>query len=272
MSLEFFCPVAPLFVPGNKPELFDKAGKSGADALILDLEDAVAPSDKASARTAVLAYEKSPVPVIIRINSSRSAWFEDDISVLKTCRCDAVMLPKAESRDEIERLSELTGRPLPVIALIESASGLASLSSIAGASGVAGLAFGALDLALDLDCQPDWDAMLMARSALVLAARLAGLPGPLDGVTPNVVQMDITHSEAAKARALGFRGKMAIHPKQIEPILKAMLPTPEEIAWATSVIDITSGSGVARLEGAMIDAPLIVRARRILAARSLAKA
>ena len=257
MSLEFFCPVAPLFVPGNKPELFDKAGKSGADALILDLEDAVAPSDKASARTAVLAYEKSPVPVIIRI---------------KTCRCDAVMLPKAESRAEIERLSELTGRPLPVIALIESASGLASLSSIAGASGVAGLAFGALDLALDLDCQPDWDAMLMARSALVLAARLAGLPGPLDGVTPNVVQMDITHSEAAKARALGFRGKMAIHPKQIEPILKAMLPTPEEIAWATSVIDITSGSGVARLEGAMIDAPLIVRARRILAARSLAKA
>ena len=268
MNKPFIVPVAPLFVPGDRPDLFAKAAASGADAIIIDLEDAIAPQSKESARKAACRHDISSVPVILRINGAGTAWHADDLAALSAADIAAVMLPKAETSESIAAMSRALGRPLPVIALIESAKGLGSLVQVLTAPHIAAIAFGSLDYSVDLDCSPDWDSLVAARSEIVLRSRLAGLPGPLDGVTTNLTDQEITEQDAARARRLGFRGKLAIHPRQIGPILTAMSPTPDEIAWAKKVLTSVNDSALVAVDGDMVDAPVIARARRILAANS----
>ncbi len=268
MNKPFIVPVAPLFVPGDRPDLFAKAAASGADAIIIDLEDAIAPQSKESARKAACRHDISSVPVILRINGAGTAWHADDLAALSAADIAAVMLPKAETSESIAAISRALGRPLPVIALIESAKGLGSLVQVLTAPHIAAIAFGSLDYSVDLDCSPDWDSLVAARSEIVLRSRLAGLPGPLDGVTTNLTDQEITEQDAARARRLGFRGKLAIHPRQIGPILTAMSPTPDEIAWAKKVLTSVNDSALVAVDGDMVDAPVIARARRILAANS----
>ena len=268
MNKPFIVPVAPLFVPGDRPDLFAKAAASGADAIIIDLEDAIAPQSKESARKAACRHDISSVPVILRINGAGTAWHADDLAALSAADIAAVMLPKAETSESIAAMSRALGRPLPVIALIESAKGLGSLVQVLTAPHIAAIAFGSLDYSVDLDCSPDWDSLVAARSEIVLRSRLAGLPGPLDGVTTNLTDQEITEQDAARARRLGFRGKLAIHPRQIGPILTAMSPTPDEIAWAKKVLTSVNDSALVTVDGDMVDAPVIARARRILAASS----
>ena len=268
MNKPFIVPVAPLFVPGDRPDLFAKAAASGADAIIIDLEDAIAPQSKESARKAACRHDISSVPVILRINGAGTAWHADDLAALSAADIAAVMLPKAETSESIAAMSRALGRPLPVIALIESAKGLGSLVQVLTAPHIAAIAFGSLDYSVDLDCSPDWDSLVAARSEIVLRSRLAGLPGPLDGVTTNLTDQEITEQDAARARRLGFCGKLAIHPRQIGPILTAMSPTPDEIAWAKKVLTSVNDSALVAVDGDMVDAPVIARARRILAANS----
>jgi citrate lyase subunit beta/citryl-CoA lyase len=268
LNKPFIVPVAPLFVPGDRPDLFAKAAASGADAIIIDLEDAIAPQSKESARKAACRHDISSVPVILRINGAGTAWHADDLAALSAADIAAVMLPKAETSESIAAMSRALGRPMPVIALIESAKGLGSLVQVLTAPHVAAIAFGSLDYSVDLDCSPDWDSLVAARSEIVLRSRLAGLPGPLDGVTTNLTDQEITEQDAARARRLGFRGKLAIHPRQIGPILTAMSPTPDEIAWAKKVLTSVNDSALVAVDGDMVDAPVIARARRILAANS----
>ena len=268
MNKPFIVPVAPLFVPGDRPDLFAKAAASGADAIIIDLEDAIAPQSKESARKAACRHDISSVPVILRINGAGTAWHAEDLAALSAADIAAVMLPKAETSESIAAMSRALGRPLPVIALIESAKGLGSLVQVLTAPHIAAIAFGSLDYSVDLDCSPDWDSLVAARSEIVLRSRLAGLPGPLDGVTTNLTDQEITEQDAARARRLGFRGKLAIHPRQIGPILTAMSPTPDEIAWAKKVLTSVNDSALVTVDGDMVDAPVIARARRILAANS----
>jgi len=268
LNKPFIVPVAPLFVPGDRPDLFAKAAASGADAIIIDLEDAIAPQSKESARKAACRHDISSVPVILRINGAGTAWHADDLAALSAADIAAVMLPKAETSESIAAMSRALGRPLPVIALIESAKGLGSLVQVLTAPHIAAIAFGSLDYSVDLDCSPDWDSLVAARSEIVLRSRLAGLPGPLDGVTTNLTDQEITEQDAARARRLGFRGKLAIHPRQIGPILTAMSPTPDEIAWAKKVLTSVNDSALVAVDGDMVDAPVIARARRILAASS----
>ena len=268
MNKPFIVPVAPLFVPGDRPDLFAKAAASGADAIIIDLEDAIAPQSKESARKAACRHDISSVPVILRINGAGTAWHADDLAALSAADIAAVMLPKAETSESIAAMSRALGRPLPVIALIETAKGLGSLVQVLTAPHIAAIAFGSLDYSVDLDCSPDWDSLVAARSEIVLRSRLAGLPGPLDGVTTNLTDQEITEQDAARARRLGFRGKLAIHPRQIGPILTAMSPTPDEIAWAKKVLTSVTDSALVTVDGDMVDAPVIARARRILAANS----
>ena len=268
MNKPFIVPVAPLFVPGDRPDLFAKAAASGADAIIIDLEDAIAPQSKESARKAACRHDISSVPVILRINGAGTAWHADDLAALSAADIAAVMLPKAETSESIAAMSRALGRPLPVIALIETAKGLGSLVQVLTAPHIAAIAFGSLDYSVDLDCSPDWDSLVAARSEIVLRSRLAGLPGPLDGVTTNLTDQEITEQDAARARRLGFRGKLAIHPRQIGPILTAMSPTPDEIAWAKKVLTSVNDSALVTVDGDMVDAPVIARARRILAANS----
>jgi citrate lyase subunit beta/citryl-CoA lyase len=250
--------LAPLFVPATSPERFAKALASGADAVIIDLEDAVATSEKAKAREN-LRFALGPF--MVRINGSTTPWFADDVATCKTFGAAAIMLPKAERAEEMAQLQQLSNS-IPVIALIESAKGLANARAIA-ASGVARLAFGSLDFAGDLGCAHEPDALLLARSELVMASRLAGIAAPLDGVTAAIDDQTLLKEDSRRAAALGFGGKLCIHPKQIETVQAAFRPTADEVAWAKKTM-ATAGDGVVNAEGAMVDAPVRRRAQRIL--------
>lgn len=248
----------PLFVPASRPERFEKAAGSGADAIILDLEDAVAAPDKAAARSALRA-DFTGLPVLVRVNGAGTPWFADDLAAVSKLAVAGLILPKAEIGEGLDKT--LAGG-LPVIALVETARGLADARAIAGLPGVERLIFGSIDFCADLGCAHMRDALLAARSELVLASRLARLPAPVDGVTTSLEDAQLIASDARHARDLGFGGKLAIHPRQIAPILEGFLPEETEIEWAQKVL--TSGDGAAAVDGAMVDEPVRIRARAIL--------
>lgn len=249
----------PLFVPANRVERFAKAASSGADAIILDLEDAVAKDAKEMARSALDATF-THLPVIVRVNAHGTPWHEDDIAAVARLPIAGVILPKAEDAATALTVALAIGKP--VIALIESAQGLANARSVAAAEGVARLAFGSVDFCADLGCAHLREVLLPARSELVLASRLAGIAAPLDGVTVQLDDPAVSFADAAHARALGMTGKLCIHPKQIGEIKRAFAPSEAEIDWARLVL--ASGDGAVSVDGALVDEPVRIRARAIL--------
>lgn len=251
---------APLFVPANRPERFAKAAASGADAVILDLEDAVALDAKDIARAA-LSVGFTEKPVLVRINAHDTRWHAADVAAVAALRPAGVILPKSESAETAATLAAASG--LPVLALIESAKGLANARDIAAAPGVVRLAFGSIDYCADLGCAHLREILLPVRSELVLASRLAGIAAPVDGVTDRLDDPQETYEDALHARAIGMTGKLCIHPKQTLNVLKAFAPTQAEIDWAHRIL--TSGDGVAAVDGAMVDEPVRIRARAVLA-------
>lgn len=255
-----------LFVPGDRAERIGKACASGADAVVVDLEDAVAPGSKGAARDAVAGALDAAQPVVLRINSIDTAWFADDARLCAHPGVAAVMLPKAYAADSVAALRAACGGK-PVLALVETAAGIAGLAELA-AAGIARLAFGSIDFQLDLDIADDDLALLPFRMQLVLASRLAGLPPPVDGVTTALDDTARIDADARRARALGFGAKLCIHPKQVAIVNAAFSPTAAELAWARRVVDAAAaadGAAVA-VDGKMVDAPVLMRARRLLAA------
>lgn len=257
--------VAPLFVPGNRPERFAKAAASGADAIILDLEDAVAAQSRPVARASIAARGALPVPVIVRVNPGTTPDFEADLECLRTCPPEAVMLAKCEGEEALARIRQLLGENVALLALVETVKGMAQLESFLTAPGVTQAVFGSLDYAGDLGCEPTWGPLQAARAQLVFASRLAGLHPPLDGVSVNTQDAALVEAETRKAREWGFGGKFAIHPAQIAPIFSAFLPTSDELAWARKVVAASPNGGAVSLDGRMIDKPVIDKARRTLA-------
>ncbi len=256
--------VAPLFVPANRPERFKKAAASGADAVILDLEDAVAPEAKQEARRSVhLGLGLSEHPVLVRINGMGSAWHGDDVALVSSLPVDGIILPKAEIGRSLLRLAADLRRRLPIIALIETARGLRDAFEIAAFPGIARLAFGSIDFCAEMGCSHTREALLSARSSLVFASRLAGKLPPLDGVTTSVDDPNLAREDARYARDLGFGGKLAIHPRQIGPIYAGFRPDEGEVAWAHRVL--RAGEGAVAVDGAMVDAPVRTRAHSIIA-------
>ncbi|MBD0417378.1 HpcH/HpaI aldolase/citrate lyase family protein [Oryzicola mucosus] len=251
--------VTALFVPGDRPERFAKAAASGADVVIIDLEDAVAPADKDRAR-ASLTTDFTSLPVILRINGAGTPWHAADLAAAAALNVAMVMLPKTEMDGCLETIR------LPVIALVETARGLSEARGIAAHPAVARLAFGSIDYCADLSCSHDRDALLFARSELVLASRLAGLPAPVDGVTTAIEDAELVMDDARHGRNLGFGGKLCIHPRQVVAVQDAYYPDERELAWAERVL--ASGEGAAAIDGAMVDEPVRIRARRILASAS----
>lgn len=252
----------PLFVPADRPDRFAKAAASGADAVILDLEDAVAPEAKDRAR-ASLATGFCDLPVIVRINPTDTPWHRPDIQALKALRPDAVMLPKAQGRADLSALAEaLPG--LPVVALIETALGLAEVRRLAAMPDVVQLGFGSIDFCADLGIEHRADILRPVRLELVLASRLAGIAPPLDGVTARLDDPADLRADAAEARALGMAGKLCIHPRQIAPLRQAFRPSQAELDWARRVL--ASGDGAVAVDGTMVDEPVRRRARAIMAA------
>jgi citrate lyase subunit beta / citryl-CoA lyase len=251
--------LAPLFVPANRPDRYHKAAKSGADGVIIDLEDAVAVEDKDAARATLLAGS-IPVGSIVRVNAVGTRWHEADVQAAKTLAV-GIMLPKAESAAHIESVRAVTGN-VPIIALIESAQGLASVREIADHADR--LAFGYIDFSADLGCSMERDALLFARAEIVLASRLAQLLPALEGVTPSFDDTALVEDDARYAASMGFGGKLCVHPRQIAPTLAGFRPAQSEIDWAMKIAN--SGDGAVSLNGMMVDAPVRLRAQRILTA------
>lgn len=260
-----------LFVPANRPERIPKALASGTDAVIVDLEDAVAPDAKQAARDALDRFmtENPHAGLWVRINGPDSAYFEDDLT-LCTGRTGitGLVIPKCEHARDLMRVSDQVGKPL--WPLIESARGLAGLAEIVPVERVERLAFGALDLALDLDLVEDHEGaesiLDQARYQLILQSRVAGLAPPLAGVCPSIRDLDKVTAAADRARAMGFGGMLCIHPAQVLPVHRAFTPTAAQLQWARRVMEAqSSGTGAVAIDGQMIDAPVVERARRILA-------
>ncbi|WP_332745406.1 HpcH/HpaI aldolase/citrate lyase family protein [Hydrogenophaga sp.] len=265
-----------LFVPGTRPDRFGKALASGADAVVLDLEDAVAPDHKAAARDHVVQWLQSAAPAerarcVVRLNDSTSDWFADDLAALVGTGVTQVMLPKAEQAQQIQFVVEAMPR-VQVLALIESARGVAQVDEIAGTHGVVRLVFGTLDFALDLDLDIRRDPIGLSYAAarIALASRMADLEAPVAGVTPQLDDEARLLADLALARCHGFGAKLCIHPSQVLSIHRALQPGEAELVWAQRVLAADAASpGVARLDGRMVDLPVVRQARRTLMAAGL---
>ena len=255
-----------LFVPGNRPERFAKATATAADLVIVDLEDAVPEEHKATARDAVAAWLSAGGRAAVRVNGTKSVHYQQDMATLAgLAGLQAVVVPMADDPAALAALHQQLGSGVQIVALIETALGVVRAFEIASTPGVSRLAFGHLDFAADIDSSTADEAMLMARSALVLASRAAGLPGPVDGVTTALDDPAVSGRDAARGRRLGFAGKLCIHPTQVEPVNAAFSPSRAELAWAHRVIKESTAGGAVRLDGHMVDAPVILKARAILA-------
>ncbi len=276
-----------LYVPGDREAMIAKAPGRGADGIILNLEDVVAPANKDAAREMVAralgALNFGGAEIIVRINpvgASGAAGYRDLLAVVPG-RPQAILLPKVGSPEEarfvawtVARLEELHGLPpggIQIMCMIESAAGLLAAAEIAACHpAVTALVFGANDLSADLGCAPALDGPTLSHAAsrLILAAKAAGVAA-ID--SPHMKLGDSTGlaQTAARARAMGFDGKSAIHPEQVRPINAAFSPTPEQIAWARRVVELIgrdeSRLGAALLDGQLIEAPHLAQARRLLA-------
>ncbi len=263
-----------LFVPADRPERLAKARAAGADAVIVDLEDAVAPAAKARARDALADSLDEAMPLIVRVNAAGTTWFDDDLELCRHPGVAAVMLPKADGIDAVCHTFETAFKD--VLPIIESARGIEEVRAIARIPGVVRLAFGSIDLAVDLgiDCAPDGgEAELQPyRAQVVLASRLGRLAAPADGVSLAIDDALRLRADAERSRRLGFGAKLCIHPKQIAVVQGVFTPEPERVAWAQRVCAAFAASGGAAVavDGEMTDVPVVERARAVLRAAGLA--
>ncbi|MEU2597302.1 CoA ester lyase [Streptomyces hirsutus] len=252
-----------LFVPGHRPDRFDKAAGSGADVVILDLEDAVAPDRKAEARGHVKEWLEQGQEAVVRINAAGTPWHDDDLDAIGG-RTSVVMVPKTETLAHLQAVSRRLPTATGVIPLIETAVGILRAAEVCAGTSVVRPAFGSVDLAAQLGVDhQSYDALRHARSSLVLAAAAAGCPAPIDGVTTAMNDDTLLRSDIEHAIGLGYTGKLCIHPRQVEIANRGFLPSDEEITWARGVVAAAEGS-VTVHEGQMIDRPVVLRAQAIL--------
>lgn len=264
-----------LFTPGDRPEMLKKAPETGADVVVFDLEDAVTPGRKDEAREAVndvLTNDFDPdSEVCVRVTAEYAA--DLDIVLRDEPRLDGVMCPKVDSADDVRALAdhlEERGDDRPIFALVETASGVLHAEEIAAADATTALCFGAEDLAADIGAgrTSEGTEVLYAREHTVLAAGAAGIDA-IDMISTDIEDFEGLRTETEFATELGYDGKMAIHPGQVTVINDAYTPGDERIEWAERVIDARNeadaeGRGVFRVDGEMVDAPLIAQAERVL--------
>lgn len=258
-----------LFVPGNKPDRFEKALASGADATILDLEDAVSEEDKEAARENVsdwLSSDSSNHPVYVRVNALSTSGFDADLTAVALSGLTGVLLPKAERSSEIEAVASRLTSGVSVVPIVETALGLWNVGDVAASSRVERIAFGSLDLQLDLGIEHGPEELLYARSRLVVASRAMRILPPIDGVTVSLDDPESLAAEVNRARRSGFGGKLCIHPKQVAEVNRGFAPTEAEITWAKRVLEaVQKTDGTTQLDGEMIDRPVIEKAKSTLA-------
>jgi citrate lyase subunit beta/citryl-CoA lyase len=262
-------PITYLFVPGDRPERFAKALATGADAVVLDLEDAVAPAAKGQARANVRRFVQAHVEVagrlVVRICDATSAWFAEDLALLRGSGIHLVMLPKAEDPQAIAVVSSALPPTGLVLPLVETALGVHRVDDLARAPRVQRLVFGTLDYGVDLDLSGDERGLAYPSARIALASRCAGIASPVAGVTPTIDDAARLLADLAFARAFGFGAKLCIHPRQVAAIAQAMRPTPAEVEWARKVVAAAGdASGAVQVDGRMVDRPVVLKAQALL--------
>ncbi|MER5877180.1 HpcH/HpaI aldolase/citrate lyase family protein [Streptomyces sp. NPDC060235] len=267
-------PLTYLYAPGDRPEVVAKALASGADVVLVDLEDAVAPDRKAYARaaTAELLAQRPPVPVHVRVNALDGPFADTDLKTLSPLPgLSGLRLPKVTSRSDVVRAAESAtpaeGGAIPLYALLETALGVEQAFDIASShTALRGIAIGEADLRADLGIR-DETGLDWSRARVIVAARAAGLPPPVQTVYPDIRDVEGLAASCAHGRALGFLGRAAIHPRQLPIIERAYLPTPAEIDAAEAVVAAAAAEPGAQAlpDGRFIDAAVVTGARRTLA-------
>ena len=262
-------PFSYLFVPGNRPERFDKALGSGADAIVIDLEDAVVAGDKSLAREHIGAWLNAQSDlserVLVRINDAGTPWFDADLAFVRGTGIRGIMLPKVEHGHQVDRVRAALPSGGFVVPIIESARGVLAVESVAAVPAVQRLAFGTLDYAVDLDLSGDEVGLIYPACRIAIASRAAGLLSPIAGVTTDIADEAKLLADLAFARACGFGAKLCIHPRQVTALHRAIAPRPEEIAWAQRVLAAANGaSGAVQVDGQMVDRPVVLKAKSIL--------
>ena len=273
-----------LFVPGNHPRKLEKVFDSGADAVIIDLEDAVAIAEKPATRAvAVEALKQAHKPRgYIRVNAIDTEFCFEDLSAVVGPWLDGIVLPKVESASDyltvdwvlgnLERNAGMALGSIDLMPIVETAKGLAAARDIAACGGrIKRLSFGAGDYTRDLNLQWTFgeDEIAAARSELVLASRLANIEPPIDTVFIHIKEHEHFARSAQKGREFGFQGKLCIHPNQVEATHAAYTPTEDEAAWAQKIIDSfvaaeKAGSASIQVDGYFVDYPIVEKAERIV--------
>lgn len=272
-----------LFVPATQPERLHKALASGADVVIADWEDAVAPADKVAARTALTEAvatltNAQRARVLVRINSEGTPWHADDVVVLAqlvALGLAGAVVSKTERAETLQAVAQAAGPQAVLVPLVESVAGLAAADALATAPQVARLAFGHLDFQVDagMACGETEEELLPVRMALVLASRRAGLAAPIDGVTVDTRNPERMARDAERARRMGFGGKLCIHPAQVPVLHAAFDPDGPTVAHAHRVQQALqqAAGGVCVLDGRMVDAPVLLQAQQTLARHARAQ-
>ena len=257
-----------LFVPGSRPERFEKALGAGADVVCIDLEDAVAPDAKDEARRAVVAFlaRQQSGRVGVRINGATTAQFVEDCQALASVMTAFVMVPKVEDAGQLTTArSQLGANGSPLWPIIESPEGLRLAWEIAAAPGVGGVLFGAADYSAEVGCTLEWDALLYARGALAAAAARARVE-LLDVPYLDLADTEGLATSTRRAKALGFTGRACIHPSQVGAVNAAYTPSPTEADRARRIVAAfdAAGGAAAQLDGKLIELPVVLAARRTL--------
>ncbi|NML47416.1 CoA ester lyase [Ramlibacter sp. G-1-2-2] len=265
-----------LFVPASRPERFEKALESGAHCVILDLEDAVPPDQKAQAREQLAqrlpGFTRAQLArTLVRINADGTSWHAEDLRMLARCVGQGLagaMVPKAESASALRSVGMALGPDAKLVPLVESLAGLDEVDSLAGTPQVCRLAFGHLDFQLDLGmrCGPAETELTSVRFALVAASRRAGLPSPIDGVTVATGDAERLQADTERARGFGFGAKLCIHPAQVRAVNEAFSPSAADVEWARRVVEgAQARQGEAfSMDGKMVDLPVIRLAQQTL--------
>ncbi|MDN5843120.1 MAG: CoA ester lyase [Alcaligenaceae bacterium] len=260
-----------LFVPASRPDRFAKALDSGADAVIIDLEDAVEHDAKDRARRDLqeFAAANPDASFLVRINDGATRWFDDDLAACRELpNISGIVLPKTETA---EQAYSVVGAGKAVIPMIETARGIEVLDQIAGVEGVRRLSFGVLDLLLDLGVTPGTPSadivINQLRFQILVRSRMHRLGSPLDSIYPDFSDFEGLAAAARNACDMGFCGMLCIHPAQIEVVHQTFQPSPDDLDWARRVVAHAEQAGTAafKLDGRMVDVPVIERARRIVA-------
>ncbi|MBX0314706.1 HpcH/HpaI aldolase/citrate lyase family protein [Planococcus glaciei] len=263
-----------MFTPGTNKERLLKSVSSEADALLWDLEDAVHPDEKAAARAVIQEAldeleDKPAKPIFLRVNQYGTEWYAEDVKLARHENVNGIMLPKAESARQVQETWDGMGANGELIVLVETAVGIVRLEDIFSNPNVSGVAFGAIDYAVDADLTLTEAGLeaIYARSRIVTYAKAAGIDGIYDTVFADIHNTESLQKRAVSARALGFNGQMAVHPKQIETIHEVYSPSREDIDWAVTVLHHAEheakGAGVFMLDGKMVDRPIIEKAKQI---------